>query len=233
MNSSAANLGTVKCLSFLTALLAGCGGGGGDAGSPAPPPPPAPAACVASPPPPAPAPGANPPQVRLTMSNGAGVSGDVVLTLNPAQAPVTTANFLSYVNAGFYNCTVFHRHSRDFVMQGGGFAGPVTSTTAFSALKATNPPIALEVGRGLSNVRLTVAMARTDLNTATSQFFINLVDNVFLDTSAGGYAVFGSVTAGADVVTAMRAAPCTSSIVSGSDCLPVPNITITSAVQTR
>ena len=167
------------------------------------------------------------------MSNGAGVSGDVVLTLNPAQAPVTTANFLSYVNAGFYNCTVFHRHARDFVLQGGGFAAPVTSTTAFSALKATNPPIALEVGRGLSNVRLTVAMARTDPNTATSQFFINLVDNVQLDTQAGGYAVFGSVTAGADVVTAMRAAPCISAIVSGDSCLPVPNITITAAVQIR
>jgi cyclophilin family peptidyl-prolyl cis-trans isomerase len=216
-------------LASLAALTA-CGGGGGDAApAPAPTPPAAPA-----------------PQVTLTVSNGAGVAGNIVITLEPTATPVTVANFLQYVNSGFYNGTVFHRHGRSatggapatFVLQGGGFAGPLTSTASFGLPKTTLAPIALEVGRGLSNVRYTVAMARTNvLNSATSQFFINTTDNVFLDTSAGGYAVFGTVTAGREVVDAMVAAPCSlSSANFGStsvDCLPTPNLTITAAVQTR
>ena len=169
------------------------------------------------------------------MSNGAGVSGDVVLTLNATQAPLTTANFLRYVNAGFYNCTVIHRHVTNFVLQGGGYAGPLTATGA-ATLKTTNAPIVLEDNAGLLNSALTVAMARTGVpDSATSQFFINLVNNTNLDrtATARGYAVFGSVTTGADVVTAMRAAPCTPAAVASDGCLPVPNITITSAVQTR
>jgi cyclophilin family peptidyl-prolyl cis-trans isomerase len=213
------------------AALGACGGGGGDAApAPAPPPPPT-----------APA-----PQVTLTVSNGAGVTGNIVLTLEPTAAPGTTANFLEYVNSGFYNGTVFHRHARNntasgfssWVLQGGGYAGPVTAASPFPTLKPTRAPIALEVGRGLSNVQYTVAMARTAaLNSATSQFFINTVDNAFLDTSGGGYAVFGTVTAGRDVVAAMVAASCTLSPVNfgsvSGDCVPAPNITITAATQTR
>lgn len=238
------SLKRVGVSSSLLALLSACGGGGGYAGSPTPPPPPPPPlACVVSEPPPAPAPGALPPQVTLSIDNGAGVSGSMVVTLDPARAPVTVANFLRYVNAGFYNCTVFHRHGRTaalgtFVLQGGGYAGPVSSTARFPAPKPTNPPIALEVGRGLSNVRYSLAMARTDvLNSATSEFFINTTDNAFLDTSNGGYAVFGNITVGTAVVDAMVAATCNFSSVNfalGSpDCVPEPNLFITRAAQTR
>jgi peptidyl-prolyl cis-trans isomerase A (cyclophilin A) len=227
-------------LSALSALLAACGGGGGSDGPifVPPSPPPAPAACVATPPPPAPAPGAQPPQVTLTLSNGAGVNGNVVLTLNPTATPVTTANFLAYVNAGFYNCTVIHRHAPDFVLQGGGYAGPLVAGSAFPTPKPTNPNIVLEDNAGLSNLRLTVAMARTNLpDTANSQFFFNLANNLFLDRTANarGYAVFGSVTSGADVVTAMTTAPCTAwaGFLGVGECLPSPNITITAAAQTR
>jgi cyclophilin family peptidyl-prolyl cis-trans isomerase len=200
------------------ALLASCGGG---SGSPA----------VAEPPPPA----ALAPQVTLTVSNGAGVTGNIVVTLTPTQTPVTVNNFLAYVASGFYVGTVFHRHERNFVLQGGGFAGPLVAGGATPTLKPTTAPIALEVGKGLSNVRYSVAMARTDvLNSATSQFFINIVDNVGLDTNGGGYAVFGNVTSGTDVITAMVAAPCSAwATFLGTACLPSPNITITAAVKTR
>ena len=172
----------------------------------------------------------------MTVSNGAGLSGSFVITLSPTLAPATTANFLTYVNSGFYNGTVFHRHSPGFVLQGGGFAGPMNPSQPVPALKATNAPVALEVGRGLSNVRWTVAMARTNvLNSATSQFFVNLGDNAFLDTSAGGYAVFGSITSGTDFITTALTGPCLAypALQAPPDCLFVPNLTITAATQTR
>lgn len=188
------------------------------------------------------------PQVTMDISNGGGVAGRLVITLRPQEAPVTVDNFLAYVKSGFYNNTAFHRHGRrdtstTFVMQGGGYAAPVSAATAFPAPKATNAPIALEAGRGLSNVRYSLAMARTNvLNSATSQFFINTVDNVFLDTSSGGYAVFGNVTSGTALVDAMVAAPCTLSPANfddptrffvSTDCVPTPNLVISSASQTR
>ena len=189
------------------------------------------------------------PEVTMAISNGGGgVAGTLVITLRPQEAPVTVDNFLAYVKSGFYNNTVFHRHGRTttstpFILQGGGYAAPVSAATAFGTPKATQPPIALEVGRGLSNVRYSLAMARTNvLNSATSEFFINTVNNAFLDTSSGGYAVFGSVTGNTALVDAMVAAPCTLSPVNfddptrffvSTDCVPTPNLIISSATQTK
>lgn len=177
------------------------------------------------------------PQVTLTLGNGAGVEGTVVITLAPDKAPVTVNNFLAYVKAGFYDRTVIHRVVKDFVIQGGGYASPVDATTALAASKAVNAPIRLEANVGLSNAQWTIAMARTNLaNSATSQFFINLVDNSrVLDASPfqAGYAVFGSVSAGTDTVASVAAAPCASTPVSSGDCTPIPNVVVTSAVQTR
>lgn len=205
----------------LSSLLAACGGGGGDSGT-------------------TPPPAALPPQVTMTVTNGAGVSGTFVITLEDTKAPVTVANFLAYVNAGFFNGTVIHRNSPGFVLQGGGFAGPLVAGGTIPTAKATNAPIVLEDNAGLSNVRLTVAMARTGVaDSATSQFFINMANNTFLDrtATARGYAVFGTVTAGTDLITAMAAAPCVAWPAWGAlppgDCLPSPNLTITSAVKTR
>ena len=127
--------------------------------------------------------------------------GTITITLYPDKAPVTVQNFLAYVQDGFYDGLIFHRVMKDFMIQGGGFDLSLTQ-------KATKPPIINEANNGLSNKRGTVAMARTtDLNSATSQFFINVVDNPFLDYPkvTGNYAVFGEVTGGMDVVDAIRA----------------------------
>lgn len=173
------------------------------------------------------------PQVTLTIDNGAGVSGTMVITLVPEHAPITVANFLAYVNADFYDGTIIHRHQANFVLQGGGYTSPVAATDV-PTHKTTNAPIQLEVK--VSNRLGTVAMARTSaLNSATSEFFINLANNSFLDLQSGGYAAFGYITE-FTLVDAMRAAPCVSSnLTSGTTfgCLPVPNLVITSAVQTR
>ena len=128
--------------------------------------------------------------------------GEVIIQLNTEKAPVSSANFLTYVNEGFYNGTVFHRIIPDFMAQGGGF------DTSFNQ-KAVHVPIKNEANNGLKNTRGTLAMARTnDPDSATAQFFINYKDNSFLNhtsqTSSGwGYAVFGEVIEGMDVVDAM------------------------------
>jgi cyclophilin family peptidyl-prolyl cis-trans isomerase len=128
--------------------------------------------------------------------------GEIIIQLNPEKAPVSSANFLTYVNEGFYNGTIFHRVIPDFMAQGGGF------DTSFNQ-KAVHAPIKNEANNGLTNQRGTLAMARTnDPNSATAQFFINYKDNSFLNhtsqTSSGwGYAVFGEVIEGMDVVDAM------------------------------
>ncbi|MCY7315734.1 MAG: peptidylprolyl isomerase [Rubrivivax sp.] len=226
-------------LLLFTAAIAACGGGGDDNGNPGLPlPPPAPV-CVASAPLPAPAPGAQDPQVTLRFANGSGVNGDVVLTLNRTQSPLTVVNFLNYVNNGFYNCTVIHRHSPGFVLQGGAYAAPLAIGGTPPLPKITGQPIALEDSNGLSNVRLSIAMARTDQpNSATSQFFINLANNgsrLDRQGASRGYAVFGNITAGADVITAITAARCTfwSQLVFDGECVPDPNVILMSAVQTR
>ena len=178
------------------------------------------------------------PQVTMTLSNGAGVNGAVVVTLAPDRAPVTVNNFLVYVNAGFYGGTLIHRVVKDFVVQGGGYEGPIDASTVQAETKPVNAPIVLEDKAGLSNTQWTIGMARTNIpDSATSQFFINLVDNsAALDASPtqAGYAVFGSVTAGTDTVNTAVAAPCLPTFISGAgDCTPVPNVVITSARQTR
>lgn len=141
------------------------------------------------------------PKVKLTTSLGA-----IVIQLNAEKAPVSTANFLQYVNEGFYNGTIFHRIIKDFMAQGGGF------DTGFKQ-KATHDPIKNEADNGLTNKRGSIAMARTpDPNSATAQFFINYRDNAFLNhtsptPSGWGYAVFGEVVEGMDVVDAMANQP--------------------------
>lgn len=179
------------------------------------------------------------PQVTMAVSNGAGVNGNIVFTLRPDKAPVTVDNFLAYVASGFYDNTVYHRVQSGFVVQGGGYASPVVAGTV-PTHKTTSAAITLESGNGLSNVQWSVAMARSSAaNSATSEFFINLKDNSsILDktTTNAGYAVFASVTAGTDVVTAMTSAPCQTIagfITSSLGCVPIPNVVISTATQTR
>ncbi|MFO0841690.1 MAG: peptidylprolyl isomerase [Gemmataceae bacterium] len=135
------------------------------------------------------------PQTRVLMKTSL---GDITLELDGDKAPVSTANFLSYVDDKHYDNTIFHRVIADFMIQGGGFESGLKP-------KPTKAPIKNESGNGLSNVRGSVAMARTsDLNSATAQFYINTVDNGrHLD--AAKYAVFGKVVAGLDVVDKIRA----------------------------
>lgn len=137
------------------------------------------------------------PTVILDTSEGA-----IHLELHADKAPITVANFLAYVDAKHYDGTIFHRVIPGFMAQGGGY-------TADFKEKPTRKPIKLEVGKGLSNLRGTIAMAREPSpDSATSQFFINVVNNgrsgpngpLSLDTRGGGYAVFGTVVEGMDVV---------------------------------
>ena len=139
---------------------------------------------------------------RVTMNTSL---GNVVFELAPKDAQYTVVNFLAYVNTGFYNNLIFHRVVPGFVVQGGGFTGSLTEKQPFYT------PIALESDNGLSNNRGTIAMARTsDPNSATSQFFVNLVRNTelnFKNNNEPGYAVFGKVVKGMDVVNKIAAIP--------------------------
>jgi len=136
--------------------------------------------------------------------------GNFKIELYPEKAPKTVSNFLYYVDNGFYKETIFHRVISNFMIQGGGFTREMVE-------KKTQPPIVNESNNGLVNNAGTVSMARTnDPNSATAQFFINTVDNAFLNFSAPsaqgwGYAVFGEVTDGMDVVDAIRKVPTGSS----------------------
>jgi peptidyl-prolyl cis-trans isomerase B (cyclophilin B) len=139
------------------------------------------------------------PRVKMTTS-----LGDIVITLDAAKAPKTVANFLAYVNDGFYNGTVFHRVIDGFMVQGGGFEPGLKQ-------KPTKANVENEANNGLKNTMYTLAMARTsDPHSATAQFFINVANNEFLNHTAPtaqgwGYAVFGEVTEGKDIVDKMRA----------------------------
>lgn len=136
------------------------------------------------------------PQVKIETN-----MGDITVELNEKAAPKTVANFLAYVKSGFYKNTLFHRVIPNFMIQGGGFVSGMDE-------KDTRAPIPIESRNGLSNARGTIAMARTnDPNSATSQFFINVKDNHFLNASASrdgyGYTVFGKVIAGMNTVDAI------------------------------
>ena len=138
------------------------------------------------------------PKVALTTSKGV-----IVLELNAAKAPLTVQNFLTYVQEGFYAGTVFHRVIPGFMIQGGGMDESM-------AQKEGHSPIKNEADNGLKNDKYTIAMARTgEINSATSQFFINTGDNKFLNHGARdfGYAVFGRVVKGQEVVDAINAVP--------------------------
>lgn len=141
--------------------------------------------------------GVSSPQVVMETSKG-----EIILALYPDKAPLTVKNFLSYVDAGFYNETVFHRVIPGFMLQGGGFSQDMQKKPGLA-------PVKNEADNGLKNDRGTIAMARTqDPHSASSQFFINTVDNAFLNykgqTTAGwGYAVFGKVIKGMEVVDAI------------------------------
>jgi peptidyl-prolyl cis-trans isomerase B (cyclophilin B) len=183
--------------------MAGCGGGS------APPPAeeaPAPAAEPAPAATPAPEPAADVPKAGTTtnpMVEMRTSMGTMKIELYPDKAPKTVENFLQYVRAGFYDGTIFHRVIEGFMIQGGGF------TTDMSE-KDTRPPIENEAANGLKNVRGSIAMARTnDPHSASAQFFINTVDNPFLDYSAAtmqgyGYAVFGQVVEGLETLDAIK-----------------------------
>ena len=139
-------------------------------------------------------------QVKLTTGHGA-----ITLKLDAEKAPKTVANFLAYVEAGHYDGTVFHRVIPNFMIQGGGMDAKMQERPTQAAIK-------LEARNGLSNTRGTVAMARTsNPDSATAQFFINVVDNAFLDAANArdghGYAVFGRVVEGMEVVDKIREVP--------------------------
>jgi peptidyl-prolyl cis-trans isomerase A (cyclophilin A) len=155
--------------------------------------------------------------------------GNVELELNQLAAPITVNNFLDYVNSGFYRNTLFHRAIAGFVVQGGGYTKGLVKKDGQKA------PIVLESNVGLQNTRGTVAMARTsELNSATSEFYVNLSDNASLDylsPSLPGYAVFGKVLSGMDVIDSIAALP--TATVGINENVPTTDVTINFALQTQ
>jgi peptidyl-prolyl cis-trans isomerase B (cyclophilin B) len=153
--------------------------------------------------------------------------GNITLELNAEKAPLSTANFLSYVNKGHYDGTIFHRVISDFMVQGGGFAAGMVQ-------KPTDANIDNEANNGLKNDKYTVAMARTSApHSASCQFFINTKDNGFLNFSAPtaqgwGYAVFAKVVEGTDVVDKIRAVK--TGRKGGHDDVPMDDVVINKAV---
>ncbi len=153
--------------------------------------------------------------------------GTIKVEVDPVKAPITAKNFLDYVDAGFYNGVIFHRVIPDFMIQTGGMEPGMKE-------KKTRPSIKNESSNGLSNVRGSLAMARTsDPNSASAQFFINVRDNKFLDKSQArdghGYAVFGKVTEGMDVVDKIVAVKRGNK--GGHDDVPLTDVVITSATR--
>ena len=148
-------------------------------------------------------------------------SGDIEIKLYEEEAPISSENFKSYVKDGFFEGTIFHRVIPNFMVQGGGMTENMEN-------KSTNAPIKNEANNGKKNLRGTLAMARTmEIDSATSQFFINLVDNSFLDHGDRdfGYAVFGEVTNGMDIVDEIASSATGSKM--GHQDVPIESITIT------
>ncbi|MGB2832503.1 MAG: peptidylprolyl isomerase [Methylotenera sp.] len=154
--------------------------------------------------------------------------GEITLELNAEKAPITVANFLQYVDNGFYDGTIFHRVISNFMIQGGGFDGEMNQ-------KSSNAEIQNEANNGLSNDQYTIAMARTSApHSASNQFFINVANNDFLNHSAPtnsgwGYCVFGKVTAGMDVVDKIKKVATTNK--KGHQDVPVENVIIERATR--
>jgi peptidyl-prolyl cis-trans isomerase A (cyclophilin A) len=181
------------------------------------------------------------PIVTMTVVGG-GVTGSIVFNLKGDVAPITVDNFLAYVNSGFYTGLIFSRVAHQtavlsgpeyFIVQGGGY-GAATSGTLPTPKTPTFAPIALENGGG-NNVQWTAAMARTqDANSATSQFFFNVIDNT--PAFSNTYAVFADVSSSAALITQITQASCTELVGTGltdGSCVPIPNVVITSATQTQ
>ncbi|MFZ6742703.1 peptidylprolyl isomerase [Undibacterium sp. JH2W] len=162
------------------------------------------------------------PQVTMITS-----MGTIVLELNPARAPISVDNFLNYVESGFYVNKIFHRVIKNTIVQGGGFTADLQQPTTLS-------PIKLETPNGLSNLRGTIAMARTsDINSATAQFYLNAADNLGFDglTAGTGYAVFGKIVTGLDIMDKINVVPTTTA--AGMTDVPVTPVFINSMVQTQ
>ncbi|SQH75476.1 Peptidyl-prolyl cis-trans isomerase [Shewanella benthica] len=191
----------------LAAVLTACGGGSDDSGSTPPPTtPPTPAPELAQ-------------DYCYTLSTS---MGDITLAIDATNTPITGENFKQYVDTGFYDGLIFHRVIHQFMVQGGGF-------TADLVQKETRDPIKNEASVGMSNLRGTIAMARTSAaNSATSQFFINSVDNAFLDKANAldgyGYAVFGQVIDGIEIIDQID-------IVDTNNEIPVEDIVINSIAE--
>ena len=150
--------------------------------------------------------------------------GNIEVELNPAKAPISVDNFLNYTESNFYSNKIFHRVIKNYVVQGGGLTADLVEAPA-------QAPILLEAGNGLINSRGTIAMARTaTLNSATAQFFINVADNPTLD-GASGYAVFGKVITGLEVVDTIQAVPTATK--GGLSDVPTSTILINSATKTQ
>ncbi|RZJ13003.1 MAG: peptidylprolyl isomerase [Rubrivivax sp.] len=224
MKSTLSRRGALLAASVIALSLAACGGGGGSSGGGDTPPP-------STPTPPAPG------SVAITVTHKVRLTttqGVIELGLDRTHAPITVDNFLKYVNDGFYNNTVFHRVISNFVIQGGGVAR--NAAGALQEKTPTYPAITLESQTGLSNVRGTLAMARTTLpNSATAQFFINVVDNNgtggntnlnYQSAANPGYAVFGKVEVGMDVVDKIKAVS-TNGDIGGN--VPLADVIVTKA----
>ncbi len=195
----------ITCLGSV-ALLCSCGPkeAASEADAAATPPTTNPSVQPAAPPKPAPARTASDEEQSYVYVQMETSLGDILLKLDRTRAPISVANFLSYADRGFYDGTIFHRVIRGFMIHGGGFTPDLKK-------KPTGPPIANESQNGLKNARGTIAMARrNDPDSATSQFFINVVDTPDLDkpiSGGPGYAVFGEVIEGMGVVDAIRVVP--------------------------
>ncbi|WP_228764589.1 peptidylprolyl isomerase [Limnohabitans sp. Rim11] len=168
------------------------------------------------------------PQVVLVVAEGQVNLGNIVVELDPVAAPITVNNFLNYANNGFYRSTLFHRVISGFMIQGGGFTTGMVKKTGQGA------PIVSESKNGLSNVRGSIAMARLDdKDSATSEFYINHVDNLYLDYSAAsaGYTVFGKVVQGMEVVDTIAGKA--TGFFNGYANVPLADVTITGALQVK